>query len=73
MPSCRRSDIFSILGKTKSSSPKIIQQPMFVEDMVPVPKRLRNSKEFCVPVESENMESIHNHSAYAMIEYDAER
>jgi GTP cyclohydrolase I len=48
--------------------------PKFVEDMVrDVAARLTNSERICgYVVESENFESIHNHSAYAMIVNDPE-
>ncbi|MES9887636.1 MAG: GTP cyclohydrolase, FolE2/MptA family, partial [Candidatus Sedimenticola sp. 6PFRAG1] len=46
--------------------------PKFVEDMVrDVASRLNDEKRFSAyVVESENFESIHNHSAYALIERD---
>ncbi|MDQ5910280.1 MAG: cyclohydrolase [Pseudomonadota bacterium] len=46
--------------------------PKFVEDMVRDIAALLNQDEriAAYAVESENFESIHNHSAYAMIEYD---
>jgi GTP cyclohydrolase I len=48
--------------------------PKFVEDMVrDVAVRLnRDERIAAYVVESENFESIHNHSAYAMIEHDKE-
>ena len=48
--------------------------PKFVEDMVRDIAALLNQDEriAAYAVESENFESIHNHSAYAMIEYDKE-
>ncbi|WP_241087429.1 GTP cyclohydrolase FolE2 [Candidatus Vondammii sp. HM_W22] len=48
--------------------------PKFVEDMVrDVARRLNNDDRFTAYiVESENFESIHNHSAYALIEKDKE-
>ncbi len=48
--------------------------PKFVEDMVrDVAARLNEDDRICAyVVESENFESIHNHSAYAMIERDKE-
>lgn len=48
--------------------------PKFVEDMVrDVAGRLNNDDRFTAyVVESENFESIHNHSAYALIEKDKE-
>ncbi len=66
------SDIFSILKREdeKYITEKSYENPKFVEDMV------RNAAEILIKtpdilafsVESENMESIHNHSAYAQIE-----
>jgi GTP cyclohydrolase I len=46
--------------------------PKFVEDMVrDVATQLNNEKRIDkFTVESENFESIHNHSAYALIEND---
>ncbi|MFM1891070.1 MAG: hypothetical protein RLZ44_147, partial [Pseudomonadota bacterium] len=48
--------------------------PKFVEDMVrDVAGRLNEDDRICAyTVESENFESIHNHSAYALIERDKE-
>jgi GTP cyclohydrolase I len=49
--------------------------PKFVEDMVrDVAVRLNQDDRICAyVVESENFESIHNHSAYALIEIDKEK
>ena len=49
--------------------------PKFVEDMVrDVAVRLNQDERICgYTVESENFESIHNHSAYALIEHDMEK
>ncbi len=49
--------------------------PKFVEDMVrDVAVRLNQDDRICAyVVESENFESIHNHSAYALIEVDKEK
>jgi len=49
--------------------------PKFVEDMVrDVAMRLNQDDRICAYiVESENFESIHNHSAYALIEFDKEK
>lgn len=49
--------------------------PKFVEDMVrDVAARLNADERICAyTVESENFESIHNHSAYALIERDKEQ
>lgn len=48
--------------------------PKFVEDMVrDVAARLNDDERICAyTVEAENFESIHNHSAYALIEHDKE-
>lgn len=48
--------------------------PMFVEDLVrEVTRRLRDDPNFTwFRVEAENFESIHNHSAYAMVEWKRE-
>jgi len=50
------------------------ENPKFVEDMVrDIAARLnRDDRVTAYAVESENFESIHNHSAYAMIECDKE-
>jgi GTP cyclohydrolase IB len=47
--------------------------PMFVEDLVrEVTLKLRRDRNFTwLKVEAENFESIHNHSAYAMVEWQA--
>ena len=48
--------------------------PKFVEDVVrDVAARLNADERICAyVVEAENFESIHNHSAYALIERDKE-
>jgi GTP cyclohydrolase I len=50
------------------------ENPKFVEDMVrDIAARLnQDERVVAYAVESENFESIHNHSAYAMIEHDKE-
>ncbi|MCC7222045.1 MAG: GTP cyclohydrolase I FolE2 [Candidatus Contendobacter sp.] len=50
------------------------ENPKFVEDMVrDIAAQLnQDDRVAAYAVESENFESIHNHSAYAMIEYDKE-
>jgi len=47
------------------------ENPMFVEDVVrEISRRLRDVGNFnWIRVEAENFESIHNHSAYAMVEW----
>lgn len=65
-------DLYSILKREdeKHLTEKAYNNPMFVEDMVrsATEKLLRLPKILWFSVESENMESIHNHSAYAQIE-----
>lgn len=71
------SDIYSILKREdeKYITEKSYDNPVFVEDMV------RNAAERLIlidairwfSVESENLESIHNHSAYAQIESPGRR
>jgi len=50
------------------------ENPKFVEDMVRdiAAKLNQDDRVAAYAVESENFESIHNHSAYAMIEHDKE-
>jgi GTP cyclohydrolase IB len=68
------SDIYSILKREdeKFLTEKAFNNPMFVEDMVrnAAEKLLKMKGILWFSVESENMESIHNHSAYAMIDSD---
>lgn len=65
------SDLYSILKREdeKYITEKSYQNPVFVEDMVRIAaEKLVNTKGILwFSVESENMESIHNHSAYAQI------
>ena len=65
-------EVFSILKREdeKFITEKAYRNPMFVEDMVrSAAEKLMGLKGILwFSVESENMESIHNHSAYAMIE-----
>ena len=65
------SDIYSILKREdeKYITEKSYKNPVFVEDMVRNASEKLNSKRGILwfSVESENMESIHNHSAYAQI------
>jgi GTP cyclohydrolase I len=58
----------------KHVTERAYDNPKFVEDMVrDVAVRLNQDDRFgAYVVESENFESIHNHSAYAMIEWDKE-
>jgi GTP cyclohydrolase IB len=59
----------------KHVTERAYDNPKFVEDMVrDVAIRLNKDPRFAAyVVESENFESIHNHSAYALIERDKER
>jgi GTP cyclohydrolase IB len=69
---CASCDLFSILKRPdeKYVTEKAYENPMFVEDVVrEVAKRLRKDPNITwFTVESENFESIHNHSAYAYVE-----
>ena len=71
------SEIYSILKREdeKYVTEKAYQNPMFVEDIVrEIAKKLNmDSNIIWYDVESENFESIHNHSAYAFIRCDKER
>lgn len=66
------SEIFSLLKRAdeKYVTEAAYQNPMFVEDVVrTVAEKLNVSSNFTwYSVEAENMESIHNHNAYAYIE-----
>lgn len=66
-------DLYSLLKRSdeKYITEKAYNNPMFVEDVVrEVSSRLIELKIFeWFLVESENIESIHNHSAYAVIEW----
>jgi GTP cyclohydrolase I len=68
------SEIFSLLKRAdeKFVTEQAYDNPMFVEDVVrSVLSRLRDTNNFpWYRIEAENFESIHNHSAYAMIEKD---
>lgn len=68
------SDIYSILKREdeKYITERSYENPVFVEDIVRnAADMLKDMKGIlCFSVESENMESIHNHSAYAQIEMD---
>ena len=68
------SDIYSILKREdeKHITEKSYENPVFVEDMVRnAVLELKKIKGIIhISIESENMESIHNHSAYAFIETD---
>jgi len=66
------SDVYSVLKREdeKFVTEKAYENPMFVEDIVrDIALRLNNDANITwFSVESENFESIHNHSAYAYIE-----
>jgi GTP cyclohydrolase I len=69
---CASCDLYSILKRAdeKFVTEKAYENPMFVEDVVrEIAKRLgADSNITWFAVESENFESIHNHSAYAFVE-----
>jgi GTP cyclohydrolase I len=69
-------ELFGLLKRPdeKHVTERAYDNPKFVEDMVrDVAVRLNRDERFSAyVVESENFESIHNHSAYALIEYDKE-
>jgi GTP cyclohydrolase IB len=69
---CASCDLYSILKRPdeKYVTEKAYENPMFVEDIVrEVTRRLKKDKNITwFTVESENFESIHNHSAYAFVE-----
>jgi GTP cyclohydrolase I len=69
---CASCDLYSILKRPdeKFVTEKAYQNPMFVEDVVrEIAKRLKADPNITwFTVESENFESIHNHSAYAYVE-----
>jgi GTP cyclohydrolase I len=66
------SDVYSLLKRPdeKYVTEKAYEHPMFVEDVVrSVAQKLeKNPNITWYSVESENIESIHNHSAYALVE-----
>jgi len=72
---CASCDLYSILKRPdeKFVTEKAYENPMFVEDVVrEIAKRLKRNKNIrWFTVESENFESIHNHSAYAYVERSA--
>ena len=67
-------ELFGLLKRVdeKHITERAYNNPKFVEDMVrDVAAQLNLEKRICAyVVESENFESIHNHSAYALIEKD---
>ena len=70
-------ELFGLLKRPdeKRVTERAYDNPKFVEDMVrDVAARLNNEDRIkSYVVESENFESIHNHSAYALIEKDKEQ
>lgn len=66
------SEVFSLLKRAdeKYVTEKAYENPVFVEDVVrSVAQKLNRDNNFTwYSVEAENMESIHNHSAYAYVE-----
>ncbi len=70
------SELFGLLKRPdeKFVTERAYDNPKFVEDMVrDVAKRLNDDERvLAYTVEAENFESIHNHSAYALIERDKE-
>jgi len=73
---CASCDLYSILKRPdeKYVTEKAYENPMFVEDVVrEVAKKLKKDANITwFTVESENFESIHNHSAYAFVERQRE-
>ena len=69
---CASCDLYAILKRPdeKYVTEKAYENPMFVEDVVrKTAQRLRADPNITwFTVESENFESIHNHSAYAFVE-----
>ncbi len=69
---CASSPVFSLLKREdeKAVTEMAYDNPMFVEDVVrAVTEKLQDVQEILgFRVECENFESIHNHSAYAMVE-----
>jgi len=70
--SCASAPVYSLLKREdeKAVTEQAYDNPMFVEDIVrAVTEKLRCDKRVIwFQVECENFESIHNHSAYAMVE-----
>ncbi|AKU13209.1 putative GTP cyclohydrolase [Azoarcus sp. CIB] len=70
-------ELYGLLKRTdeKFVTERAYENPKFVEDMVRDVAGLLNAEKRIVRfvVESENFESIHNHSAYALIERDKRR
>ena len=72
MEDCGSAPVYSLLKREdeKAVTEQAYDNPMFVEDIVrAVTEKLRSVREITwFRVECENFESIHNHSAYAMVE-----
>jgi GTP cyclohydrolase I len=70
-------DLYSVLKRSdeKYVTERAYDNPKFVEDIVrDVAAALkRNRHVLSFVVESENFESIHNHSAYALLRHDGKR
>jgi GTP cyclohydrolase I len=70
------SELYGLLKRPdeKFVTERAYDNPKFVEDLVrDVAKRLNDDERVAAyVVEAENFESIHNHSAYALIERDKE-
>jgi GTP cyclohydrolase I len=70
--SCASCDVYSILKRPDEQyvTEKAYENPMFVEDIVREvsEKFMADENITWFTVESENFESIHNHSAYAFVE-----
>jgi GTP cyclohydrolase IB len=70
--SCASCEVFALLKREdeKAVTERAYDNPMFVEDMVrAVTEKLRGVPQISwFKVQCENFESIHNHSAYAMLE-----
>jgi len=71
------SEIYSLLKREdeKFITERSYENPVFVEDIVrnAAEKLMKTEDILWFSVESENMESIHNHSAYAQIEMELEK
>jgi len=71
------SELYSLLKRTdeKVITERAYDNPKFVEDLVrDVAARLNEMENILAyTVEAENFESIHNHSAYALVERDKEQ
>ncbi len=72
--SCASAPVYALLKREdeKYLTDRAYEHPMFVEDLVrEVTRKLRGDSNFTwLKVEAENFESIHNHSAYAMVEWE---